>query len=154
MSEMNFSLCKPKSSQDWNVYHQIRKESIFDPINVTYDLNHPSLTNRNNHHFCFFHENQIIGTLQIEKLNDNKVCIRTIVIEKNQRNRGFGSILLKLAETKSLELGASIIHLHGSPEAKSFYLRNGYKEMLFPDDISINSETIDFGKYLNNKDWR
>lgn len=144
----DFSLYTPVTDEDWIGYHKIRRESLFDRINVPYDPNHPSLTNENNYHFGFYYKKRLIGTLQIEDLGNHTCSIRTIAITESQRNKGFGSVLLKMAEAEALKIGAAIIHLHGSPEAKSFYLKNGYSEMEFPNDTSINPKTIDFGKYL------
>lgn len=53
-----------------------------------------------------------------------------------------------MAEEKARQMGAHIIHLHGNPNAKTFYLNNGYNEMEFPNDVSIYSETVDYGKHL------
>ncbi|HFS6879459.1 TPA: GNAT family N-acetyltransferase [Legionella pneumophila] len=148
MVDLCFSLCAPRTHADWQTYHYIRKDSIFDQINVEYDPNHPSLNDKNNYHYSFYFQNQMIGTLQLENLGGKKCSIRTIAIEKSQRNKGFGTILLKMAEEKARQMGAYIIHLHGNPKAKTFYLDNGYEEMEFPNDVSIYSETIDYGKHL------
>lgn len=144
-----FHLESPKTEQEWNEYHRIRKTEIFDQLeNIEYDYNHPSLRSENCYHFCFYLSDKIIGAIMFELLESHhRAAIRTIAIDKDYQNKGFGSILLKLTENKLKELDIKTIHVHANPKAYKFYKNNGYIDMEFRDDVGIG-ETIDVGKLL------
>lgn len=144
----NFILKVPTSHSEWECYHLIRTINIFEPNNVIYDPKHPSLTDPNNYHYLFFKGEEAIGVLQIEVFTKEACAIRTIAISDPYKNNGYGTYLLKLAEEQIKKLGAKVIHLPANPKAITFYERNGYMKIEFPDDIPINPNTIDMGKFL------
>ncbi len=148
MDANSFCIKRPESQNEWNEYHRIRREEIFDRIDgVEYDYNHPSLIHSENHHFILCMNEKIIGTFHFELLKNKRAAIRTIAISGDKKNKGYGSQLLKLGEEEIKKHEVKTIHLHANPKAYGFYKRNNYVEMSF-EDASINEDTIDMGKNL------
>jgi GNAT superfamily N-acetyltransferase len=151
MEEENiFTVQRPASPTDWETYHAIRKKNLFDPINIAYDPNHPSLKDPKNHHYLFLMDGQIIGTLQLETLLNDTCIIRTLAIKYPHKNKGYGTLLLSLAEEIMKEFECHYIHLHSLPNVVAFYEKSGYTRMNFPIDESTYPGTVDLGKVLQN----
>lgn len=146
--ESNFTIKSPTSLHDWEMYHEIRTTNLFAPLNIQYDRDHPSLRDPSNHHYLFLKNEKVIGTLQIETLQHNSCAIRTIAINDPHKNKGYGSLLLLLAEEIIKEFKCTMIHLHSNPKAVSFYQKNGYSKMEFPNDPKLHAKCIDMGKVL------
>jgi N-acetylglutamate synthase-like GNAT family acetyltransferase len=141
-------LKKPDTEEAWQIYHRIRQVEIFDVVNISYDIHHPSLSDKNHYHYLFIMGKKIIGVLHLQHLTESACAIRTIAIQEPFKNKGLGSDLIRLAEQTISRLGCQHIHLHANPLALSFYEKNGYKETPFPNDISIYPNCIDMGKRL------
>ena len=83
---------------------------------------------------CIYKDEKAIGTGRLYKIDDNTFQIGRIAINKEYRNKGYGSIILMLLETKILSLfeneSKSIsILLSAQEQAKDFYFKNGYIDM-------------------------
>jgi GNAT superfamily N-acetyltransferase len=137
------------SNDEWFHYHRIKiieRFRYFGEIN--YSKNDPIYSDANHLHYVFYLRDDIIGTLHIEKLDNNAVILRLIVIDANNKNKGYGSFMIKQAEEMLKSEGYKKIFLHANPEALSFYQKNGYIEMEFSDTYSHSSPAIDMGKIL------
>ena len=140
-----FNLCI--HSKEWQEYHRIRREQIFDPINVVYDENHPSLTLDNHYHFVLYKGTKIMCVSHVEFLNENEAAIRSLATDEPHKKNGYGTYMMKLLEKWIKSQGRDIIKIHANPNAEDFYLKLGYAEIKF-DDVSISNDTIDLGKIL------
>ncbi|MBN1684210.1 MAG: GNAT family N-acetyltransferase [Gammaproteobacteria bacterium] len=151
LKDGQFMIRMPRNQKDWNMYHQIRIEEIFEPYfpGVPYNGEHPSLKLSNHFHYCLWLGRQIIGVCHIELLGDGRAAIRPIAIKKSFQNQSLGSQFLKLLEQKIADLGCHLIQLHANPKAITFYERNGYIRMPFPENRQLAIEVIDMGKELS-----
>jgi GrpB-like predicted nucleotidyltransferase (UPF0157 family)/N-acetylglutamate synthase-like GNAT family acetyltransferase len=128
-------------------YHRIRREQIFDRINVAYDENHSSLTAENHFHFILYKGTEIVTVAHVEFLNKNEAVIRSLATDEPYKMKGYAKHMMKLLEKWIKSQGRNIIKLHANPNAEDFYRKLGYDDMEF-DDISISKDTIDLGKIL------
>lgn len=145
------TLLQPLLKSQWEAYHRIRKTQIFDPIDVVYDPKHPTIPAENHFHFIFLKGTEIVGTAQVELLDQHRAALRPFCIDAPYQNQGLGKKLLSLVERWVLHQGRRQIHLHANPRAVLFYRRAGYKEMQFNDPRpapAVNIKTIDMGKVL------
>ena len=55
------------------------------------------------------------------------------MIEEHSRNQGIGGAFLNLCERWLYQQGIVVLEMESSPEAKKFYVRQGYIEMPFND---------------------
>jgi GrpB-like predicted nucleotidyltransferase (UPF0157 family)/GNAT superfamily N-acetyltransferase len=138
-----------RTDNEWLHYHRIRKTELFENYvqDVEYDPNHPTLTNPNTKHYVFYKGADIIGTIFTEKLDKKRVAFRLLAIDKDLKNKGYGSALIKQIEDVVRNEGYKTILLHANAPAYNFYKRNGYVEMEF-NEPALVSNCIDMGKLL------
>lgn len=133
--------------REWEHYHRIRKEQIFDPIHVIYDPHHPSLRMENHFHFVLYKGTTIVSVAHVELLNETEGALRSLATDEPFKNLGYGSHLLKLLEKWVTSKGRSIFKLHSNLRAESFYRKFGYGDMPF-EDPSLNPQFVNLGKEL------
>ncbi len=64
---------------EWEAYHRIRKEQIFDRnTHVTYDTNHPSFSDKDYFHFVLYKGIDIVSVAMIEFLNEKESVLRSL----------------------------------------------------------------------------
>lgn len=135
--------------EEWKAYHRIRKELIFDLMNVEYDPSHPTITDPNHYHFVLYKGVTIIGVAHLEFLSANEAALRPFAIDTLYQNRGLGSVYLTILEKWLQHHGKTILRLHANAEAYSFYERMGCVLMPFNEErLPINHPTIDMEKKL------
>lgn len=130
-------------------YHRIKKEQIFDPLDLTYNPNHPSFSEPQHMHFVLTKGVTIVAIAHIEFLSSMEVALRAIATDKSEQTKGFGKAMILFTERYCKENGVKIIKLHSSIETEGFYRKLGYTDMFF-DDESIKPVRIDLGKTLTN----
>jgi len=137
-------------SEDWQHYHRIRQEQIFDRHpHVVYDPNHWTLSHPNHFHFVFKKLDEVIGVVHVELLDDQRAAVRSFAIDKPYQNQGHGSHLLKLVEKWVKHQGKSMIQLHSNPSALMFYERASYTPHPFPEgEPGLDKNAIDLMKNL------
>lgn len=136
--------------QEWQEYHRIRKKEIFDTIvNLTYNPNHPTMSDPSHKHIVLYKGTEIIGIAQIECKNEEYYILRSIAIDQKHQSQGYGKQLLKLIEKWIKQRGIKKIYLHTDNTAVDFYYKLGYQKMNFTDNDGVNlANKIDLGKIL------
>jgi GrpB-like predicted nucleotidyltransferase (UPF0157 family) len=132
---------------EWQEYHRIRREQIFEPINIVYDENHQTITLDNHFHFVLCKGTKIVTVAHVEFLNEAEAAIRSLATDEPYKMLGFAAHMMHLLEKWIKLKGKNIIKLHANPNAEDFYRKLGYAEIEF-DDVSISNDTIDLGKIL------
>ncbi len=140
---------QPLTRDEWIRYHKIKKEQIFDRIDVRYDETHESFSDKNHHHFILYNGIDIVAISHVEfpKYNEELCILRALATNIVVQNQGHGKYLMTSMEKWARQHGKLIIKMHAALRAEHFYRKLGYTEMQF-DDISITSESIDLGKFL------
>jgi len=137
------------TKREWEHYHRIVKEAIFDRTNIAYDPNHPTLCDPHYTHFVLLKGMIIIGVVVIEFLGKSDAILRIIAIDADYRNQSLGTGAIPIIECWLQHQGKHRIFLHANPKAVSFYQRHGYKHMPFPNgDVSMFSDAVDMGKFI------
>lgn len=144
-SNLIVNLCLHK--EEWQEYHRIRKEQIFDSINVEYNPNHPSVTATNHYHFVLYKGKTIVATAHIEFLNENEAALRSLATDKPYQKQGFGKYMMQFLEKWLVNQNIKLLKMHARPAAEAFYRKLGYIDMEF-NDTSIQKNYIDLGKVL------
>jgi GrpB-like predicted nucleotidyltransferase (UPF0157 family)/GNAT superfamily N-acetyltransferase len=134
---------------EWEAYHRIRKELLFDGTKIKYDPNHVSIKYPQNRHFVLYKGADIIGVAQVEFLSLSEAVLRPFAIDTPYQNQGLGSQFLLMIEKWIKQQGREIIRLNAEPKALNFYQRLGYSFMKFDDPHNkIRDKTIDMGKVI------
>jgi GrpB-like predicted nucleotidyltransferase (UPF0157 family)/GNAT superfamily N-acetyltransferase len=135
--------------EEWKAYHRIREEQIFNPINIVYDRNHPTISDSSHFHFVLYKGTTIVTTAHIELLNNKEVIIRSLATDEPYKRQGYGRQMVKLLEKWIINQKRKTIKVHSNLRAELFYRKLGYTDMIF-NDKSISKETVDLGKHLSD----
>ncbi|KOP69667.1 hypothetical protein AMS59_22340 [Lysinibacillus sp. FJAT-14745] len=80
-------------------------------------------------HYTVWHNNEIIGGIDVRDLKDNKYRLNRIFISKNYQNKGLGSEIMKLVEE---EFPSAVEWVLDTPHLNirnhHFYEKIGYKK--------------------------
>lgn len=149
---MNDALQKYKFSEirikrEWENYHRIRKEQIFDPINVIYDENHPSIHGKNNFHFALYYGSRIVSTAHVEFLNELEAALRSLSTDEPFKSQGHGKKMMEFLEEWLRLHSVKFVKMHARLSAENFYRKLGYEDCIF-DDRSIQERYVNLGKFL------
>ena len=132
---------------EWEAYHRIRSDQIFNPIHVVYDHNHPTLTAENHYHFVLYKGTDIVTVAHLEFLNDHEATFRSLATDKHYKKNGYGSYMMNFLERWVKQQQRQVIKIHAYLHAEGFYKNRGYTAMPF-GDVCINSEFVNLGKIL------
>lgn len=132
---------------EWQEYHRIRREQIFEPINIVYDANHLTITAKDHFHFVLCKGVKIVSIAHVELLNGKEVAIRSLATDAPYKMQGYARYLMQLLTKWIKQQGRKVIKLHANPNAENFYHKLGYINIEF-DDVSISEDAIKLGKIL------
>ncbi|HTM63449.1 MAG TPA: bifunctional GrpB family protein/GNAT family N-acetyltransferase [Gammaproteobacteria bacterium] len=142
-------IVKTLTDREWSAYHRIRKQQIFDLLQVEYDVNHPTLKDEAHIHLVLYKGSEIVGAAHLEFLSDTEAALRPFAIDAPYQNAGTGSKFLIAIERWLKQQGVHLLRLHAYSKALTFYQRLGYVPMPFPEDNHLpNIDPVDMGKYL------
>lgn len=133
--------------EDWDAYHRIRDEQIFDRNDIAYDKNHPSITAENHFHFVLCKGTRVVSVAHVELLNEKEAAIRSLATDEPEKNKGYGKKLMELLERWIALQGRKTIKLHSALEAEKFYRKLGYQDIEFSDPC-ISKQFVNLGKSL------
>lgn len=142
---LRFVICT--HGAEWKEYHKIRKEQIFDPINIIYDQDHPTIYDNNHYHFILYQGVVIVTIAHIEILNPDNAALRSLATDTPYQKRGFGSKMMLLIEKWLKNDNVKCLKMHSNSRAEKFYRKSGYQDCNF-DDPCINEHFVNLGKML------
>ncbi len=134
--------------KEWDEYHRIRAEQVFEPRGIIYDRNHPCVTAENNYHMVLYKGTKIVSTAHVELLSKSLAVLRTLGTDEIHKRQGYGTYLMKWVEKWIRSKGRNIVKLHSRYSAVEFYSNIGYVEMDFSEDEPLNQDLVDMGKVL------
>ena len=145
----DYLLRQPTDDAEWAAYHRIRRTALFERYHpeVVYDPNHPDERKPGNHPLVLIKEGRVIGTIRIDDFDAERAAFRIVAIDPAHQGRGHGTALLRLAEDFARGVGRRKAVLHGNPPNVAFYLRKGYREAAWDDDVPLG-DAIDLAKAL------
>lgn len=134
---------------EWKAARHFRNKYFFDRVPIA-DPYTWTFEHKDHVHFVFYQGTTIIGYAHIQLWPEQRAALRIIVIDELQRNQGFGGRFLTLCERWLKEKEYKILLTQSSPEAHTFYRKQGYSEMPFndPDGYESDPQDIEMGKIL------
>ena len=134
---------------EWEAVRHLRNKYFFDKVPMvdpyTWTFDH-----KDHAHFVFYQGTKIVGYAHIQLWPEQRSALRIIVIDELYRKQGLGGQFLILCERWLKEKGYKTLYTQSSPDAHSFYRKQGYTEMPFndPDGYESDPHDIDMGKVL------
>lgn len=149
---VHYRMMQVCTNGEWQAYHRICKEAIFDETEIEYDPNHPTLRDPAYTRFIFLKGADFIGVLVVQSLSEHDAAIRILAIDAPYRNQGLGKRLVAMGERWLRHQRKKHIFLHANPRALSFYRSLGYENMPFPgNERSVFKGMVSIGKPLTTK---
>lgn len=96
----------------------------------------------------FAHNNNLIGSITIDTLNQTTAAFRLVVIKNDLRKQGLGKVMLDLAEDICLQKGLTLVYIRSTLNALQFYQKAGFIETV-NNEFNIVPDTIFMSKNLN-----
>jgi ribosomal protein S18 acetylase RimI-like enzyme len=151
--DRRYTLKLTQSAEEWAAYHTIRRDSIFAVLLPAqrYDENHPDEFKPGNLPHVLWSNDEIVGAVRIDIIDDIQAALRLIAIRKDLQRRGHGAMLLKLAEQAVFASERTEVVINAHPTSLNFYLANGYVEGDWLDVGPVPAGLIRVGKHLSRR---
>lgn len=136
--------------REWERVRKLRQHYFFDKIPAedpyTWTFDH-----QDHLHYLLYQGGEIVGYLHLQLWEKSRAALRIIVIDKEHQGCGLGKKFLTDAERWLQEKGVRQLHVQSTPEAVSFYLKQGYHDMPFndPEEHGTDSQDRELGKILS-----
>jgi GNAT superfamily N-acetyltransferase len=130
-----YCLRPPASPDDWEVYHRIRRDVLLEA--QKYALEHPDDHAPGHYALLLCLDDQPIGSIRIDISETGEAGLRLVAIDPAAQRRGYGRVLLQLAEDFARERGCTRTVLYSTLDAVGFYSKTGYFEDEW-DDVYIS----------------
>lgn len=123
------TLVSPTTEELWAAYHDIRRTILFEARGRfgVYDANHSDELKPNYFPKLLLLDGGPIGTVRID-VHGEVAHFRLVAITEAHQRRGYGSILLVLAEAFARDRGVVTVKVASAPDAVGFYHQSGYAE--------------------------
>lgn len=122
-----YRLARPTCRAEWDVYHRIRQDVLLE--SRKYAIKQPDEEDEPHHYpLLLWHGDQAIGTVRIDKLDEQAAALRLVAIDPKCQGQGHGAALLRQAECFVRDLGCAKAVVYSSTEAIGYYEAGGFTE--------------------------
>ena len=126
-NEQPYELRDPRTAEDWQAYHGIRRKVLFENRGQLgiYDENHADEHREGNHPLLLLWKGDPIGVIRVD-INGSQAIFRRVAIREDLQRAGHGRVLLALAEAFVRAHGCNHIFSSVAADAVDFYERCGF----------------------------
>ena len=137
---MGYSLIEVTEPADWQAYHTIRREELFEARGRygVYDENYPGERAANMHPYLLKLYGRPLGTTRLDVREDGSAIFRLVAITAGEQGRGHGRVLAQMVEERARAFGASTLYVNAAVTAVGFYQATGWH-----DHVWDASELVD-----------
>ena len=135
MAKGRYELKPPATSAEWESYHRIRREVLYEArgrVNL-YDPNLPDEHAEGRTPLLLFHDAKPVATVRLDPLSDGSMITRLVAVEAAEQRSGHGRELLRLAEVRAIAAGARRMAVNAHVDAETFYAKSGYRRESWDD---------------------
>ena len=127
---MSYSLVEVTDPADWQAYHAIRRQELFEAKgrHGIYDENYPGERASNMHPYLLKLDGRSIGTTRLDVRDDGSAIFRLVAITAAEQGRGHGRALGRLLEERARAFGATVLYLNAADTAVGFYQATGWHD--------------------------
>jgi len=140
MADQACSLVPVVSAEHWDAYHGLRRKVLFEDRGLfsKYDSNHPDDRRPANHPVILTCEGAPVAAMRIDIVAAARFAImRTVAVATHRQRRGYGRIMLSLAEGYALQNGSTATVVFAAPDAVGFYTKCGYEPHTWDPDSAF-----------------
>lgn len=104
---------------------QLRMEILRKPLGLTFTAE--ELANeKNDILIASFDEEKMLGCCVLTKIDERRIRLRQMAVQKNLQGRGIGESIIGFAEIVARDKGYKILTMHARDTALGFYEKFGY----------------------------
>ncbi len=124
---MTYTLVRIANAADWQVYHAIRRSSLWEERGLDgYDDARPQERFAHHHALLLKLDEEGIGTTRLDDLRDGTGIVRLVAITAPLRRQGHGRVLDTMVEDYAREVGLSRLFVSAASDAEEFYTATGW----------------------------
>jgi GNAT superfamily N-acetyltransferase len=125
-------LIRVQREVDWKAYHAIRQCELWDKKGLSgYDPHHPDEYRPDHYSFLLKHDDEAIGTLRLDVINEDMGILRLGAISEPYQGQGYGRILFRLVENQARLYRLKYLVLNANAETVGFYKKDGWNEFIW-----------------------
>lgn len=127
MADSTYLLIPVSTEEHWAAYHRLRCTLLFEAFGH-YDSNHPDDRKADNHPVLLICDGIPVGAMRIDLVTEQGFAImRTVAVASDRQRRGYGRVMLMLAEAYASKNGVTTTVVFAASAAIGFYAKCGYK---------------------------
>lgn len=124
---MRYSLVRVAEASDRQVYHAIRRSSLWEERGrVGYDDARPEELFPNHHALLLMRDEAGIGTTRLDDLGNGTGIVRLVAITAPLRRNGHGRVLDAMVADYARALGLGRLFVSAASDAEGFYSSTGW----------------------------
>jgi GNAT superfamily N-acetyltransferase len=145
----DYELVSPADVDAWRVYHDIRREVLFEARGQlgVYNENHPDDWAAGHHAKLLLHRGDPVGVVRID-ISGSEAIFRRVAIRRAMQRGGHGRALLSLAQEFAAAHGCGRLASHVAPDAVPFYEKCGFSVEREPATGPSSHESVFMTKRL------
>lgn len=116
----------PQTEQEWEAYYDLRYRVLRAPLNQPRgsERNEGDLTGI---HLALFDAGEIRAIARLDVSAPNEGQVRFVAVDNQIQGKGYGRMIMEVAERRSQERGDTKMILHARDYAVDFYLKLDYR---------------------------
>lgn len=126
-----FELRGPRTGSEWKAYHSLRERSFWaglglDRLYGSYDASQSDQRGEHYTPLILMRNGIMVGTLGLQDMGEGIVQLRGVGVEPACQRRGYGSVMLAMAEDGAQRHGFQRAWVYSHETAVMFYAGNAY----------------------------
>lgn len=149
---MNYELVEATEPADWEAYHAIRRQELFEARgrHGIYDPNRPDERLPGMHPFLLKANDRPVGTTRLDIRDDGTCIFRLVAITASEQGKGHGRMLGRMVEDEARARGAHTAYVNAASTALGYYEATGWQRHVWDEAelVSVGNECIQMRKVL------
>jgi N-acetylglutamate synthase-like GNAT family acetyltransferase len=127
---MKYALIRITDAADWQVYHAIRRSSLWEERGLDgYDDARPQEHFTHHHALLLKLDEEGIGTTRLDDLRDGTGIVRLVAITAPLRRLGHGRVLVTMVEDYARKIELGRLYVSAASDAEGFYTATGWTRL-------------------------
>ena len=125
---INYALVKVETPEDWEIYHRIRRQELFEARGKwdVYNSEMPEEKIPNNTPFLLKADGVGVGTARLDIREDGTAVVRLVAVTKKEQGKGHGRELAILMEEFARAHGVKKLLVNAHVDATGYYEKLGF----------------------------
>ena len=129
----NYELVVVNNPDDWNAYHRIRREELFEARgrHGIYNPHHPDEGLLNHFPLLLKCNGAAVATVRLDVQENGVTIVRLVAVKRSEQSKGHGRVLGKHIEDFVRKKGIKKLVVNAAPDAVGYYERLGFSREIW-----------------------